>query len=739
MKKLKSSLLSVCTLALLTSACSKLENPLAKDKKKNKVVSANHVDTELRDIRVVSEDMLKQTSILPVTSKIAQRLLQELPNNNEVIEVASTENVELDQEKSLIVGIPMGLIGHQQLFGGVFTKVSDTNSEALGSLKLTDLPPIHVRTIVSQDQNGSPVLALVGCVNECTERSQQVGLVSFPVVGVDQEKKLLMLDLATMGNELDLVKIMDPNGEYTKLKTISSETVLVDYEDISTLIFDIKTRTIPVTAKETDQDVKVTELTTRWYLKLSSVFSSSFETRAPVKGVGFFETARSKTPKITRFDTTHDYSNIRYYIKDVPEQYRPHFSKAFENWNKTFKKTVGRELLEYKFIEKTDPLYSELVPGDVRYNIIEWDLVNRASYGGLGPSIANQFTGEILSANILIQGPTIERLYKRWFVVSKKARELKREGLLAQASELMKSFNLEASQMKEAREKVKFAVKLGKHLTMNVRSQQEELEDPTYKGDFDLVPEGMTYDQYMEGYFTEMVEHEMGHNLGLRHNFKGNLGAADEVEEEGFVSRSVMEYLGRPFRYKNSIGLYDEMAISYGYQGLTPTHTDWFCTDDDQALDEKTILTASPECSKSDATADPFSYWERRLSRALEMLMNRGSGSAPVWTVQELDAQIKDIVMAFANYGLAAENTADTWTNFFGKGNRPERKEDVKDYVIGRLKRKLCDSRLLDSINSKESEEAKAAAQKNYDELMKTIVEKNAALKAYTAEELKCN
>lgn len=739
MKKLKSSLLSVCTIALLTSACSKLENPLAKDKKKNKVVAATQVDVTVRDLRVISEDKLKETSILPISSRLAQKMLQELPHTQEVIEVASSEGVALDEASSLLVGIPFGLIGHQQLFGGVFTKVSDKENEALGTLKLTDLSPIHARTVISQDQDGSPVLALVGCMSACSERSQQVGLLSFPIVGVDQERKLLMLDLAPIGKELDLITMMDPRGDYTKLKAISSETTLVDYEDISTLIFDIKTRMIPVTASPEDASAPITEFTTRWYLKLSSVFNSSFEARPAAKGVGFFTTERAQAQKITRFDTTNDYSNIKYYIKNVPKEFRPHFAKAFTNWNKTFTKIVGRPLLEYTFVEPTDEMYDELIPGDVRYNIIEWDLENKASYGGLGPSIANQFTGETLSANVLVQGPTIVSLYSKWFGVSEEARALKEDGKIEEAQELMRNFNLEAKKLVENRSAQTFQVKLGKHLAMNVRSQQPELQDPLFKGEFEIVPEGMTYEEYMAGYILEIVEHEMGHNLGLRHNFKGNLGSIDNSKEAGSVSRSVMEYLGRPFRHLNTIGVYDEMAISYGYMGVTPYRTDWFCTDEDQGLDAASIVTASPECSKTDATSDPFSFYENRLNRVMHLLLASNTRSAPVWKTSELASQIDEVVVAFANYAMSAVNTGDTWTNFFGKGDRPTRKEDVKAYVLNRLKGKICNRAILEILQAKESEDAMMKAAENYAELVKTLVSRNANLKAFTAEELKCN
>src|SRR5690606_14093159 len=145
-----------------------------------------------------------------------------------------------------------------------------------------------------------------------------------------------------------------------------------------------------------------------------------------------------------------------------------------------------------------------------------------------------------------------------------------------------------------------------------------ELMDPIAKGEFEIVPANMTYEEYMDGYMLEIVAHEVGHNLGLRHNFKGNLGAY-ENGEAGSVSRSVMEYLGRPYRHLNTIGPYDRMAIAYGYTGEMPKHLDWFCTDEDQANDLISMKIKSPECSNSDATSDPFSYWEGRIDHVLDL------------------------------------------------------------------------------------------------------------------------
>ena len=97
-------------------------------------------------------------------------------------------------------------------------------------------------------------------------------------------------------------------------------------------------------------------------------------------------------------------------------------------------------------------------------------------------------------------------------------------------------------------------------LGFRVHSQRPELADPAaQRNDFDPLPKGLSYDQYMYGYFHDMLTHELGHNLGMRHNFKGNLGSTGDGQ--GQVSRSVMEYLARDYRNLDGVDEYDLMAL----------------------------------------------------------------------------------------------------------------------------------------------------------------------------------
>ncbi len=779
MKKISTSVLSIATLAVLSTACVKIESldPVkaitktfqGKKKKDTRIQKSSNTDETItigsHNMRVVSMDVIQKKlmegKIHSSTSARAQKMLADLPSTSAVSEVVTGGGLVNPDKDDLVVGFPISLLGEQNIFGAVITKVSEKKNEELGGLKLTDLTPIHVKTligrteveVIKRDNDGKPVrdaagnivkeimevpaLALVGCMSECTERSKQEVLIPIPITEVDDVNGILYLNVSLLGQGLNLVAMMDPDGEFTKLKARESETTEVDY-DLTTLVFDVNSKFIPKDTPEgSEATAPVSEFTVRWYMKMSSSFNPAYESRLPTPAVGFFQTDRSKTSKIQRFSITENGKKIKYFIKNVPKEYRPYFKGALDNWNVKFKETVGVEPLSYEFIEKEDARHAKLVPGDIRYNIIEWDEDNKAPYGGLGPSIANQYTGETISANVLIQGPTIIEMYTKWFGISKEVRELQSAGEVAEANKIIREFNAESKEIVKSREG-KFSLTLGKKLAFTVQSQRPELEDPIIKNHFEVVPAGVTFEEYMKGYFTEMLEHELGHNLGLRHNFKGNLGATDSGQS-GSAARSIMEYLGRPYRHLNEIGLYDEMAIRYGYAGEAPKRANWFCTDEHQAAGPKNIATASPECSKGDATSDPFSFWEARMKRALDLVIDMKTASAPVWKTEEVAAQVQEFSIALANYAASAEKTAETWTNFFGKADRPEDKTKVKAYVLTKMKAKLCDPALAEAIKAKESQEAQTLAQTNLDNMRKMVVETNKALTVFTEAELKCN
>ena len=434
-------------------------------------------------------------------------------------------------------------------------------------------------------------------------------------------------------------------------------------------------------------------MTARAYLKLAAFENPYFEKREATPEVGYFLTERSNKEYVTRFAAVSSSSGpIKYYLKNVPEQYRAGFAEAFESWNTKLSSVFGTRFVDFEFLEASDPRNQVIVAGDIRYNVIEWDLVNQAGYGGLGPSIAHQGTGEIFAAQVLIQGPTIEKMYKAWFQIKTDKQAL--------------DFHRKFSKTKKASN---FEIKVGS-VRAYIPSQDVRLHDSReIRMDFEKPPEGYDYDSYMKGYFRDMLAHELGHNFGLRHNFRGNL-SDDGSRTLGSVSRSIMEYLGGQFRHLDNVGEYDVMAIAYGYLGQKPQHTNWFCTDENSS----TNATNSAECSSDDATNDPFSYLQKILNLALTKTVNVGSVNAPDWTAEDLQGKLGWSVAGLARYAASAVSTADAWTNFFGKtADRPSNKLEVPTFVLKQMSSAICSLDLDQAIQAKESEAAKEMATKN--------------------------
>jgi len=751
-----------CTRAAKPEAVSTANLVTANDLGVNRIIGEGKQSYQILG-RTAFDKGISSKQILPVTSALAKQRLRALAE--EIAPAAEGENgvvvPAVEEEPQLLLGFPIQLLGEYQMFGGVITAASDAENEDIGRLKLTDLPPLHVKPIVVRASETAYVMALMGCANQCSEGSQLVPLITFPVVGVDEKSQSVILDLAPLGKELNLLQMMDPEGEATHLTTKTSVTKAFDYS-LSTLVFDVETTMVPV-AEENEpitpeiapepegadvhtanaSAVKETVFNVRWYLRLGSTFNPAFESRSAAPGVGFFMTDRSASSRITRFSRSvmgglgQVSGPVNYYIKDVPKEYQAAFKSAFDKWNETFVKTTGAPIISYEFIDASDPRHALLIPGDIRYNIVAWDLVNKAPYGGLGPSIANQYTGETLSANVLIQGPSVVNIYTKWFDASTRANELRAAGNEDAADKLL------AKTMREIRKSVPvskaakpFALKMGNRLDFRVTSQLPELSDPLFdeRLDFEEVPAGFTYPQYMEGYFHEMLAHELGHNLGLRHNFRGNL-SDDNSHKPGSVSHSIMEYLGRGFRHINDISKYDVMAIAYGYLGTPVNQQGMYCTDEDVA--DADNLAGSPECSRDDATADPYGFFEARVAKAVKLLLEPGKNTAPVWTLKDLDKDLTTAVNGLALYAARAEATAASWTNFFN-ADRPTDAKLVKAYTLSRLSAQVCSPKFAEIVAAKEGDEAKAKTLANIEGLkakVKAILE---PLKLNDAPELVC-
>jgi Met-zincin len=170
--------------------------------------------------------------------------------------------------------------------------------------------------------------------------------------------------------------------------------------------------------------------------------------------------------------------------------------------------------------------------------------------------------------------------------------------------------------------------------------KKEEKKKPEPK---DELPE-----EFLSQAIKETVMHEVGHSLGLRHNFKAStMLTADQLNDtaitrsKGLVA-SVMDYSPVNIAprgkkqgdyYTTTIGPYDYWAIEYGYKQIdgdeagelkkiaarAPEHDLAYATDED------VILNDDPYVNRWDLGSDPCQFAKSRIELASELLKDLDS------------------------------------------------------------------------------------------------------------------
>ena len=155
--------------------------------------------------------------------------------------------------------------------------------------------------------------------------------------------------------------------------------------------------------------------------------------------------------------------------------------------------------------------------------------------------------------------------------------------------------------------------------------------------------------EYLHQYLREVVGHEMGHIMGLRHNFIAStfhtpeeLKDAQLITETG-VSSSLMEYT--PFniyalKQKNvpffspTVGPYDIWAIKYGYTNFNATTPDSEKSDllkiaaqcnlpgHAYQSDEMVMQGFDPAVVPFDLSSDPLNYFQKSMQVERYLLVN---------------------------------------------------------------------------------------------------------------------
>lgn len=300
---------------------------------------------------------------------------------------------------------------------------------------------------------------------------------------------------------------------------------------------------------------------------------------------------------------------ITYWLqKTMPQDVREAARAGALSWNAAFEKIGYKDAI----VVKDQPLNAAWDAGDLDHNVIMWAASPGSRSGGYGPSIYNPRTGEILGADIVLQDSSLtnEISLIESFGQNLGSREAPVAGKTPDGGS---TFDADpgAARMSSARLSGADACRYGDVLQDNFLFASMALGD--------AEDANRAKAELFRQFLFELTAHEVGHTLGLTHNFRGS--QAYSLEElhrraEGGdtnLSGSVMDYnmtlvagaaQVQGLYYSTALGPYDHWAINYAYSDALPDAGD-------EAMRLERILSRSSErelAFASDMNAGPDAY-----------------------------------------------------------------------------------------------------------------------------------
>jgi hypothetical protein len=310
---------------------------------------------------------------------------------------------------------------------------------------------------------------------------------------------------------------------------------------------------------------------------------------------------------------------ITFYIeKTVPVRYRRAVRDGILEWNKAFEKIGFVNAIEVRQ-QTDDNEWKDLDPEDMRYSFFRW-IVTGGGFA-MGPSRANPFTGQIYDADIVCDDSMVRYFQQEAQMmllpsglVAEKFEDPAMRLFLERFPEWRPPAGLETEQA--VGEQRDFA-----GLRERLRQRMNQLGTPCcdycegMKHQMQLASAVLVNfppevkERFLYEVLKEVVTHEVGHTLGLRHNFiASSIYTLEEIEKRRTTDQptcgSVMDYNPVLFLTENpaeghfitpGIGPYDYWAIEYGYR---PYDSSYKSARKEAAKDEG---ATEPENAKAEA------------------------------------------------------------------------------------------------------------------------------------------
>jgi hypothetical protein len=316
--------------------------------------------------------------------------------------------------------------------------------------------------------------------------------------------------------------------------------------------------------------------------------------------------------------------------KTVPFKYRKPIREGIEEWNKAFEAAGWLNAIEVR----QQPDDAEWDPEDINYNTFRW--ITASAGFAMGPSRVNPHTGQILDADIIFDADFLKFWKEEFDTFTPQSVALMTGGVIdpdnpetADLARLMGAGGDNTSCMLSHGMPMQFALGSTALLARADASQVAELQEK-------LLMQGL----------KEVTMHELGHTLGLRHNFKAStMHTLKEANDPSKVGQplvaSVMDYspvnvVPKEWQqgdyFSQTVGPYDIWAIQYGYTALSGgtkgevAELQKIATRSGEpqlayATDEDTIgIDPDPTSNRFDFGSDPLEYAQTRAQLLDELV-----------------------------------------------------------------------------------------------------------------------
>ena len=324
-------------------------------------------------------------------------------------------------------------------------------------------------------------------------------------------------------------------------------------------------------------------VTVNVHYSISLLPSTGYKSRVADDRVGYFLTALKDFSKdgdddrfvryinrwdLQKADSSADLSPPKEPIvfwleKTIPFKYRKPIREGILEWNKAFEKAGFANAIEVR----QQPDDADWDPEDINYNSFRW-ITSGAGFA-MGPSRVNPYTGQILDADIIFDADFLNYWKMEYETFTPEAIEQMTGG-----PNTLEGYHKQRSQMSA------FERNQHRHSCKYCQGQSQQLAlGASVLAARTQSPEDM--EKLIMQALKDVTMHEVGHTLGLRHNFKAStlyslkeLNDPKKTAKTG-IAASVMDYTPVNMQpkdvkqgdyYSTTIGPYDYWAIEYGYK-----------------------------------------------------------------------------------------------------------------------------------------------------------------------------